>query len=131
MSISVIIISHDDVGHALVQTTTKNFVELPLPTTVVNVDFNTDPEVLLLKLERLVKNLAKEEGLLILTDLFGSTPGNIAQALQNINVRIVSGLNLPMLMRVMNYPNLGLNELAGKAVSGGREGVQIYNPDDE
>ena len=125
MTISVLIISHEEIGNALIQTASKAFEELPLPTTVVNVDPNTDPEVLLPKLKRLIKNIGNPTGVLILTDLFGSTPDNIAKALQNgINARIVSGLNLPMLIKVMNYPNLTLDELAEKAIIGGREGVR-------
>ena len=64
---------------------------------------------------------------MILTDLFGSTPYNIAKVLhQETNIRMVSGLNLPMLIKVMNYPNLSLDELAQKAIKGGREGVIEY-----
>lgn len=124
---SVLIISHEDIGSSLVQIATKAFDELPLPTTVVNVDPNIDPEKLLPKLKHLIKNIAASDGILILTDLFGSTPSNIAKALQSeANARIVCGLNLPMLMRVMNYPTLSLDELAEKAVSGGREGIREY-----
>jgi len=124
MSISVLIISHEEIGNALVQTATKTFHELPLPTTVVNVESNADPDVLLPKLQRLIKNIGETDGILILTDLHGSTPSNIATALQKEgNVRMICGLNLPMLMKVMNYPDLSLDELAEKAISGGREGI--------
>jgi PTS system mannose-specific IIA component len=124
MSISVLIISHEEIGNALVQTATKAFHELPLPTTVVNIESNTDPDDLLPKLQRLIKSIGETDGILILTDLYGSTPSNIATALQKEgNVRMVCGLNLPMLMKVMNYPDLSLDELAEKAISGGREGI--------
>ncbi len=127
MSISILIISHEEIGSALVQTVTKTFHELPLPTTVVNVESNTDPEILLPKLQRLTENIGKNEGILILTDLYGATPSNIAQALKKAgNIRMICGLNLPMLMKVMNYPDLSLDELAEKAISGGREGVIEY-----
>jgi len=53
------------------------------------------------------------------TDLYGSTPSNIACRLQDLsNVRVVSGL-----IRVLNYPDLDLDELAHKALTGGRDGV--------
>jgi PTS system mannose-specific IIA component len=124
MSISVLIISHEEIGNALVQTATKAFHELPLPTTVVNVEANTDPDDLLPKLQRLIKSIGETDGILILTDLYGSTTSNIATALQKEgNVRMVCGLNLPMLMKVMNYPDLSLDELAEKAIIGGREGI--------
>lgn len=68
--------------------------------------------------------LDQGQGILILTDMFGSTPSNIACAVSDRNdIRIVSGLNLPMLIRVLNYPSLSLEELELKAISGGQEGV--------
>jgi PTS system ascorbate-specific IIA component len=127
MSISVLIISHEEIGTALIQTAAKTFHELPLPTTVVNVESHTDPDVLLPKLQRLIKHIGEAEGILILTDLYGSTPSNIAKILKKEgNARMICGLNLPMLMKVMNYPNLSLDALAEKAISGGREGVIDY-----
>jgi len=128
MTVSVLVISHDEIGNALVQAVTKTFEELPLPTTVVNVNSETDPEELLPKLKRLAKNIAQGQGILVLTDIFGATPSNIAQAIQEeeINVKVVSGLNLPMLVRVMNYAELDLEQLAEKAISGGKEGVIEY-----
>jgi len=62
----------------------------------------------------------------VLTDLYGSTPYNIAAVLcQRDAVCILSGVNLPMLVRVLNYPGLALAELTEKALSGGHDGVFI------
>ena len=125
MTINVMIIAHEQVGTALIEAATKNLLgELPLPTTVVAVDFDGDPDQLITRLAQYANNLKQQQGLLILTDLFGSTPFNIAQALHhNDQVEVVSGLNLPMLIRVMNYPDLDLKCLAQKAISGGKDGV--------
>ncbi len=61
---------------------------------------------------------------LILTDLYGSTPGNIAMRLATApNCRAISGLNLPMLLRAINYQNRPLDELADKAAEGGKNGI--------
>ncbi|MBW3546289.1 MAG: hypothetical protein KY428_11955, partial [Bacteroidetes bacterium] len=61
------------------------------------------------------------DGVLVLTDAFGSTPSNIAMRLsRQSGVTVVSGLNLPMLLRVMNYPQLSLEELQiNNALPGG------------
>ena len=124
MSVTLLIISHEEIGSALVQTATAAFEELPLPTTVVSVSRNCNPEDLIKKLKKLLSNIQSVDGVLILTDLFGSTPSNIAQALKSgINIKMVSGLNLPMLMRVMNYHDLSLDALSKKALSGGKDGV--------
>lgn len=124
MTVSILLITHDEVGNALVNTATNTLGELPLPTTVVTINHATDPEELLPKLERMATNIEHGQGLLILTDLYGSTPSNIATHLQkNSRVRVVAGLNLPMLIRVMNYPQLDVYALAEKALSGGKDGV--------
>lgn len=124
MTVSVLLITHENIGTALVDAVDKTFGGLPLPTTCVDVDYKTDPEALVPRLKRLAKNIEAKEGLLVLTDLYGSTPCNIAKSLQSIpRVRVVSGLNLPMLFRVMNYQDQDIDTLAQKAVSGGQDGI--------
>lgn len=125
MSVSVLIISHDEIGKALLNTVKQTFgSELPLSTATVELHAHTDPEILIPKLKNVVKALDQGDGVLILTDLFGSTPSNVAQQIQDCQrIRIVSGLNLPMLIRVMNYPKLDLAQLVEKARTGGQYGI--------
>ena len=74
----------------------------------------------------MVMELDTGDGVLVLTDVCGATPSNIACRLVSLGrVMVVSGLNLPMLMRILNYPNLSLEELAERAVSGGRQGIML------
>jgi PTS system mannose-specific IIA component len=62
----------------------------------------------------------------VLTDLFGSTPSNIAnRLLDRHHVNIVSGVNAPMLLRIMNYPDTDLDSLGEIAVTGARSGIVI------
>jgi PTS system ascorbate-specific IIA component len=74
-----------------------------------------------------VRVLDRGEGVLVLTDVYGATPSNIGEKLGGLGleVRRVSGLNLPMLLRVLNYPEQNLSELVQTASSGGRTGIQI------
>ncbi len=124
MTVNVLLITHEEVGSALLHAATSALGELPLPTTVITVNYNSDPEKLTSRLENFVSTTEKNQGLLILTDLFGSTPSNIASKLkQDDSVRVITGLNLPMLIRVMNYATLTLPELAEKAISGGKDGI--------
>ncbi|VAW87539.1 PTS system, mannose/fructose/sorbose family, IIA component, partial [hydrothermal vent metagenome] len=63
-------------------------------------------------------------GILVLTDMYGSTPSNIANLLlDDERIKTIAGLNLPMLIRLFNYPRLSRDKLLEKAVDGGREGV--------
>ena len=65
------------------------------------------------------------DGVLVLTDLYGATPSNLAARLARLGtpVRRVSALSLPMLLRVMNYADLGLDELPAVAAAGARNGA--------
>ena len=125
MSVAVLIITHHEVGHALVNALLTTYADnIPLPLETFEVSSDADPDKLIPKLREMIQKLDQGEGVLILTDLFGSTPSNIAYELQNVsNIKIVTGLNLPMLIRVMNYPRLVLNELAEKAMKGGQAGI--------
>lgn len=124
MSVSVFIITHAEIGRALLSVATMTFGKLPLPTSVVNIQGDCDPDKVIPELRRRAQRAVDNgQDILVLTDLFGSTPSNIATKLQSDHVRVVTGLNLPMLMRVMNYATLSLPELADKAVTGGKDGV--------
>ena len=65
------------------------------------------------------------EGVLVLTDVYGATPSNLAARVAHLGtpVRRVSALSLPMLLRVMNYAELGLDQLPAVAAAGARNGV--------
>ena len=124
MSVNILLITHEDIGHALLQIAQETYGELPLPVTPVTVSYHADPDELYEKLIRFLAQVDGKAGSLMLTDMFGSTPCNLARKLEKIGqVRVVTGLNLPMLIRVLNYPHLPLSELADKAVSGGKDGV--------
>jgi len=84
---------------------------------------DSDPDYLVLEGKALIDQLDDGDGVLVLTDMFGATPSNVAAKLVSGKVACVAGINLPMLVRVLNYSELNLRELAQKALSGGIEGV--------
>lgn len=64
------------------------------------------------------------DGVLVLADLFGATPCNIAQrAMGTHDVRVLSGINLPMALRALNYAHLALADVVARAAEGGRAGI--------
>lgn len=124
MSVGILIISHDGVGAAILGTATFMLNGCPLDTKLLSASRESDPEELLNDAMEEIQTLDQGDGVLVLTDLYGSTPSNIAtQLVQNGKIRSVSGLNLSMLIRVLNYPDLDLDELAEKALSGGVDGI--------
>lgn len=126
MSVGLLIITHGDIGRSLLDTAVVVMGRCPLQTETLGIPMASDPDQQLQRARQQLQQIEQGDGVLILTDLYGSTPSNIACKLCNDQVTVVTGLNLPMLIRVLNYPNLKLQELADKAVGGGREGVISY-----
>lgn len=123
MMVRILLITHENIGVELLKTVTQTFETLPIATDVFPIRYGTNPDTLLTQLQEITKIIAGES-LLILTDMYGSTPCNLALLLQEkSNISVVSGLNLPMLIKVMNYPHLSLTELTQKALNGGKKGV--------
>lgn len=125
MNVGILLITHSGIGGALLNVAYGTFGQLTLEISQLSVSRDPEPELLIAKASYLVRKLDSGAGVLVLTDMFGSTPSNIAQDLrhQGLKIRVVAGLNLPMLFRILNYPNLPLEMLAKKALSGGQEGI--------
>lgn len=129
MSVGLLIVSHGSLGDYLLETATQMLGVCPLSTDVLPVSFDSDPDIILEQASAKIETLNAGSGVLILTDMYGSTPSNIVNRLQGrYKIQIVTGVNLPMLIRVLNYPRLSLDELATKAMTGGRDGVVHSKP---
>lgn len=126
MGVSILIVTHGNIGQAILDIATKIIGSVPMPIEAIDIDMNTNSDALLTEVNKAVNKINADDGVLILTDLFGATPSNIASLTNLQNAIVVSGINLPMLIRVMNYHSLPLYELSDKAVSGGKDGVLAY-----
>ncbi|MCU7893470.1 MAG: PTS fructose transporter subunit IIA [Candidatus Thiodiazotropha sp. (ex Ustalcina ferruginea)] len=123
MTIGLLLITHSRIGEALLETARK-MLEGP-PPSVETLPCN--PDNLLEEARAIVTRLDQGSGVLVLTDMYGSTPSNIASGLaEKRRVNVISGVNLPMLIRTLNYQTLDLVSLTEKAVSGGKEGILCY-----
>lgn len=124
MSVGILIIGHDNVGESLRDNAVKTFGAQPLPLAVVSIGRDCEPERAHAQASAIVQVLDQGDGVLVLTDICGATPCNIAtRLLGEGRVKIVTGVNLPMLLRVLNYADLGLERLVDKAITGGRDGI--------
>ncbi|MEO6264313.1 MAG: PTS fructose IIA subunit family protein [Luteimonas sp.] len=125
MSVGVLLITHEGIGSALVAVATKLLRQLPLKTEAFEVPYDGDPDALLPAASAALRRVDSGVGVLVLTDLYGATPSNLAAKLARLGtpVRRVSAVNLPMLLRVMNYADLDLEELPAVAAAGARNGV--------
>jgi PTS system mannose-specific IIA component len=127
MSVGVLLMTHEAVGKALISAAHHVMPQLPLRVAAVEVPPQADTDVMRALTARHARELDHGEGVLILADLYGATPCNIGLSLSalGVHLRCVSGLNLPMLLRVLNYAEKSLDELAEIAASGGRGGIFI------
>lgn len=121
--IGVLIVGHGRLAHHLLDTVTGMLGESSLATEVIAVHRQDDPDERTDRAARAAARVDDGEGVLVLTDAFGSTPSNIANRLAAADRRVVAGVNLPMLVRIYNYPALGLDDMAANAVEGGRSGI--------
>ncbi|MDH5359255.1 MAG: PTS fructose transporter subunit IIA [Gammaproteobacteria bacterium] len=124
MSVAILIITHAKVGDALLETADKMLGGLPLSVKVLPIPLDCEPTHAYEDAKNSVKEMDQGDGILVLTDMYGSTPSNVAsQLLEHTQLNVVTGVNLPMLIRVLNYPRLNLEELTLKAISGGNDGI--------
>jgi PTS system ascorbate-specific IIA component len=131
VNVGILIITHGNIGAVLLQTAIDVLGVCPLQTSTLSAPTDCEPDRVLKEASTMAARLDSGDGVLVLTDLYGSTPSNIACRLHEQHiVRVVSGVNLPMLIRVLNYPGMDLDELAHKAVTGGRDGVLTCNLED-
>lgn len=134
-NVSVLLITHNRVGRALVETAQTMLHELPFRLALLPVSQSCDPDKEVQVAQDLCQQLDNGQGVLILTDAFGSTPSNIAcrvaQQTNSCKTAVVAGVNLPMVLKIANYPNLSLQELADNAVAGGQRGVMPCTPASE
>jgi len=128
VSVGLLIISHGSVGQALYEAATSVLGSCPIRTHVIAMQFDYNRDDMIRQVKEKIIELDTDAGVLVLTDLYGATPSNIACLINDSNIAIVSGVNLPMLIRVLNYPNLRLPELIAKALSGGIEGIIHFKP---
>ena len=125
MAVGILLITHEGVGSALLAVATRLLRTLPLKAEALDVPYDGDPDALLPMASAALRRVDGGHGVLVLTDLYGATPSNVAAKVARLGtpVRRVSALSLPMLLRVMNYAELELDELPAVASAGARNGV--------
>lgn len=119
----IILVTHDALGGA-VRREAETILDHPLSLTTVAVSYRAAVGETLDALRLALAAGADSQGALVLTDLPGATPHNLAsQAAGERNIPVVSGLNLPMLLKVINHADKPPAELAELAATGGSQGI--------
>ena len=123
MKVGILLVTHSDIGKQLLLTATSVFGKNPFQVELLSVDNYDQPNDVKELAEKYVKFLDNGAGVLVLTDIIGTTPSNIASSIDHEKIKIVAGLNLSMILNVFNYPENSLEQLSIKAIEGGMEGV--------
>ncbi|GAB3625757.1 PTS sugar transporter subunit IIB [Pandoraea terrae] len=119
----ILIIAHAPYASAMRECVTHIYGGCPARIGALDVSPDQDTAALLDTARERVEHLREENGVLVLTDLFGATPSNIAAQLVGRDVRVLAGANLPMLIKAVCYRSVPLDTLVDKVLSGGSHGI--------
>ncbi len=127
MSVGILLVTHEGIASSLMAAARRVMRVMPLKVGIFEVPWDVGEGVVSSRtLRQELRELDEGKGVLVLADLYGATPFNLAAEHEPGRTLLrVAGLNLPMLLRVLNYPEKGLQELAEVARDGGRAGVVI------
>lgn len=124
----ILLVTHGSLGGSLLECVQHILGKVPDHLAVLAIQADDDPDLNVRQGERLLKLLDDGGGVLVLTDIFGATPCNIARRLCHSERTMgVAGVNLPMLIKVLSYPDKSLMEQAEMAVGGGRECIMHFD----
>lgn len=119
----ILIIAHAPLAQALRECALHVFPDCDQTVAAFDVQPNVSPDESLAGARIALRQLNLRQTL-VLTDIFGATPSNVAQKLvDGSNSRLVAGVNLPMLLRALSYRNESLDALTTRAIAGGIQGV--------
>jgi len=120
--VGILLITHNGLGDSLIDCVRHVLGVAPAHVRALSVLAKDDPVRKEEEARALIAQLDKGKGVLLLSDVYGATPCNIAKRLcQPGRIEGVAGVNLPMLLRVASYSNKPLHELVQRALDGGRE----------
>ncbi len=122
--IGILLITHGTFGESLIQNVCHVLNKRPALIGQLGVSAQDDPLDILPMAKMLLKEVDGGEGVLILTDVLGASPSNLAlKLLEPGRIEGVAGVSLPMVLRALTYRKNGMETLLQKAISGGRDGV--------
>jgi PTS system mannose-specific IIA component len=129
--IGFLIITHDELGDALLATAGHVLGQVPTNVRTLKVRASDAQPDVLEKARALVATLDHEDGLIVFVDMYGATPSNVACKLLSGGgkVEAFAGVNLPMLVKAVAYRHLPFEQVVAKALLGGTGGVVQISKD--
>ena len=130
----ILIIAHAPLASALRDCAAHVYASCPNYLEAIDVPADASPGAMLGQAKESLERVARDGSALVLVDTAGATPCNVAQRLADTTstsaVRIVCGVNLPMLLRTVCYQKEPLDALVTRAVDGGQHGITELHPDE-
>lgn len=127
MNVALLIVTHNQIGQELIATARSILGNNTLPIRSISIPAELDPGELggyADQIRDAITDLNARHKVLVLTDIYGATPNNLARYFANdLNAEIVSGVNLPMLLRTLNYCTQDLDQLVITAIEGAKKGI--------
>ena len=125
--IGIVIVTHSELGEALIGAAEFIVGSRPESIESVSIDLNENAEKLRSKIDRGIKKVMGEEGVIILTDMFGGTPSNLSYSfLEEGHIEVLSGVNLPILIQAVNMrKKLELDQLAANLEAFGKKSISL------
>ena len=122
--IGVVIVAQPDLAQGMLGAAAHTLGRELNGVEVIGVDYGILPEQLTSAVRAAVAHVDDGDGVLILTDVYGATHTNAAcRAVQRGHVELITGMNVPMLLKVLNYRSLPIDDVIDKALSGGSGGI--------
>ena len=122
--IGLLLLTQGDIGAALIQAAEYTLGYRPPALQPLRANHDDTPEELADRIKQMLHRLDQGQGVLILVDIYGATHANMARRFLTKNrIEMITGVNLPMLIRALNYRTLTLAELIDKALTGGSGGI--------
>jgi PTS system mannose-specific IIA component len=125
--IGVLVVTHCQLGDALLEAAEFILGERPEAMTAVSIDLNENADKLRNKIADGIKRLKSDDGILILTDMFGGTPSNLSYSfLEEGRIEVISGVNLPILIRAASArKSQTLSDLAVNLEAFGKKSISL------
>ena len=119
----IFIIAHAPLASAMRQCVQHVFADHHAGLVALDVQPNMPPEETLAQARIMFKQLGTSH-VIVLADVFGATPCNVAQKLvDGVNSKLIAGVNLPMLLRTVSYRHEPLDALVSRALLGATQGI--------
>jgi PTS system ascorbate-specific IIA component len=124
----ILIVAHTPLASALLEFVEHVFGQVPDDVFALNVPPHEAAKITFKKLNGLIEQMKSNQEILVLTDIMGATPSNVASRLASqpgnlLNIQIITGVNLPMLLRAVSHRHEPLQEIVEKSLQGGQQGV--------